>query len=177
MSIFKHCIGEACWKYFVSYVNHFNNETKHVLIKLSKLSGSVKSFEKVKLYYLCFKKNKDILNEYAEIWNSIVKDLIGKYIDVEVIHCNKYNSAKINPFNYELRTAFHDEGLSVEETPWTGHSIILVDSIYRRNKSYYPEVILEECKYMVKTEITKRYITENLFDSDSYFNSNSDFGC
>ena len=48
-------------------------------------------------------------------------------------------------------------------------------SIYRRNKSYYPQVILEECKYMVKNE-TKRYITENLFDSDSYFNCNSDFG-
>ena len=174
MSIFKHCIGEACWKYF-GYVNHFNNETKHVLIKLSKLSGSVKSFEKVKLYYLCFKKNKDILNAYAEIWNSI-KDLIGKYIDVEVIHCNKYNSAKINPFNYELRTAFHDEGLPVEETPWTAHSIILVDLIYRTNKSYYPQVILEECKYMVKNETTKRYITGNLFDSDSYFNCNSDFG-
>ena len=29
---------------------------------------------------------------------------------------------------------------------------------------------------MVKAEITKRYITENLFDSDSYFNSNPDFG-
>ena len=116
MSIFKHCIGEACWKYFVSYVNHFNNETKHVLIKLSKLSGSVKSFEKVKLYYLCFKKNKDILNEYAEIWNSI-KDLIGKYFDVEVIHDYKYKSAKIKDFKDEIRTAFHDEGLPAEETP------------------------------------------------------------
>ena len=97
MLIFKHCIGEACWKYFVGYVNHFNNETKLVLIKLSKLSGSVKSFEKVKLYYLCFKKSKDMLNEYAEIWNGI-KDLIGKYFDVEVIHYNKYKSAKIKPF-------------------------------------------------------------------------------
>ena len=59
--------------------------TKPVVIKLSKLSGSVKRFEKVKLYYLCFKKNKDILNEYEEIWNSI-KNLIGKYFDVEGIH-------------------------------------------------------------------------------------------
>ena len=58
MSIFKHCIGEACWKYFVGYVNHFNNETEPVLTRLSKLSGSVKSFEKVKLYYLCLKKTK-----------------------------------------------------------------------------------------------------------------------
>ena len=60
MLIFKYCIGEVYWKYFVGYVNHFNNETKLVLIKLSKLNGSVKSFEKVKLYYLCFKKSKDI---------------------------------------------------------------------------------------------------------------------
>ena len=29
---------------------------------------------------------------------------------------------------------------------------------------------------MVKNE-TKRYITENLFDSDSYFNCNSDYDC
>lgn len=124
-------------------MNHFNNETKLVLIKLSKLSGSVKSFEKVKLYYLCFKKSKGILNEYAEIWNGI-KDLIGKYFDVEVIHYSKYKSAKIKSVNDEIRTAFHDEGLPAEETPWTAHSITLVDSVYRRNKSYYPRVILEE---------------------------------
>ena len=113
---YKHCIGEECWKYFIDYVNHFNNEAKSVLIKLCKLSGSVKKFEKVKLYYLCFKKNKDILNEYAEIWNS-VKDLIGKYFDVEVIHYNKYKSCKIKPFKDEIRTAFHEEGLLAEETP------------------------------------------------------------
>ena len=124
---YKHYIGEAWWKYFIGYVNHFNNEAKPVLIKLSKLSGSVKKFEKVKLYYLCFKKNKDILNEYAEILNSI-KDLIGKYFDVEVIHCNKYKSCKIRPFKNEIRTAFHGEGLPAEETPWTAHSIILVDN-------------------------------------------------
>ena len=79
MLIFKNCIAGAYWKYFVGYVNHFSNETKLVLTKLSKLSRSVRSFEKLKLYYSCFKKSKDILNEYAEIWNGI-KDLIGKYL-------------------------------------------------------------------------------------------------
>ena len=44
--ILKHCIGEAYWKYFVGYLNHFNNETKPVLIKLSKESGSVKILER-----------------------------------------------------------------------------------------------------------------------------------
>ena len=50
--------------------------------------------------------------------------------------------------------------------------IILVDSVYRSNKSCYPKVILEECKYMVKNE-TARFIAENFFDSD--FNSNFDY--
>lgn len=30
---------------------------------------------------------------------------------------------------------------------------------------------------MVKNETTKRYITENLFDFDSYFNFDSDSDC
>ena len=62
------------------------------------------------------KKSRDILNEYAEIWNRI-KDLIKRYFDVEVIHYNKYNSAKIKPFRDEIRTALHDEGLLAKVTP------------------------------------------------------------
>ena len=29
-------------------------------------------------------------------------------------------------------------------------SVILTDSIYRTGRNYYPQVILEECKYAVK---------------------------
>ena len=68
------------------------------------------------MYNICFKKNKDKLNEYAEIWDRI-KDLLLKHFDVEVIHYNKYNSAKVKPFKNEIRTAVHDEGLLAEETP------------------------------------------------------------
>ena len=59
------------------------------------------------------RKIKDKLNEYAEIWNRI-KDLIGKYFDVELIHYNKYKSAKVKPFKDEIRTAFYDKGLPAE---------------------------------------------------------------
>ena len=40
--LYKYYIGEACWKYFIGYVNHFDDDIKPVLIKLPKLSGSVK---------------------------------------------------------------------------------------------------------------------------------------
>ena len=29
-------------------------------------------------------------------------------------------------------------------------SVILVDSVYKKDKNYYPQVFLEECKYVVK---------------------------
>ena len=76
--------------------------------------------------------------------------------------------------------------MPTEKTLCTAYSIIFVDSVYRKSKSCYPLVILEDCKYMVKKwnnkkkyswkmNQEKRYIAENLFDSDSDFNSNSDY--
>lgn len=51
--------------------------------------------------------------------------------DVEVIHNDKYMSAKI-------------------KVPCTLHSTILIDSFYRRDKSYYPQTLIEDCKYEVR---------------------------
>ena len=67
----------------------------------------------------------------------------------------------------KLGTAFHDKGLPAEETTWTVNLIILVDSIYRRNKSYYSQVILEECKYVVKMKLV--FLSSFLFHSLCYF--------
>ena len=62
------------------------------------------------------------------------------------------------------------DGLPAEETPSKAHFVILVDSVYRSSKSCYPQVILEECGYMVKNETTKIFLTEKFFDSDLNFN-------
>ena len=42
----KYNIGEEWFKFFIGYVNKFDDEIKPLLTKLSKLSGSVKSFWK-----------------------------------------------------------------------------------------------------------------------------------
>ena len=45
---YKYFIGEACWKYFLGDVNHFDDEIKPVLIKLPRLKkffkGKIVSF-------------------------------------------------------------------------------------------------------------------------------------
>ena len=52
------------------------------------------------------------------------------------------------------------------------YSVILIESVYRSDKSYCPQRFLEECEYAVKKEIIKRFITVDWTDSDS----DSDYG-
>ena len=41
-------------------------------------------------------------------------------------------------------------------------SVRLIDSIFKMGESYYSQVFLEECKYIVKEEEVTRHITEDL---------------
>ena len=41
-------------------------------------------------------------------------------------------------------------------------SVISIDSIFGMGKNYYPQVILEECKRILKEKEVTRHITENL---------------
>ena len=41
-------------------------------------------------------------------------------------------------------------------------SVILIDSAFRMVENYYPQVFLEECKYIVKKKAVTKYINEDL---------------
>ena len=51
--------------------------------------------------------------------------------------------------------------MSKEKAPCKCLSIIMLDSVIKAKKKYYPQTLLEECKYE-----QKRIITENLTDDD-----------
>ena len=47
-------------------------------------------------------------------------------------------------------------------------SVILLDSIFRTGKNYYPKVFLEECKYFIKEKKIHKYIIDDVeISSDS----------
>ena len=109
-------LGEKIFKYFVGYFNHPNDRITSLLIKLTKINESIKSFEKVKYMSIMFKEKYNIiLNKNSETWDK-VKQLIRKHFDVEVIHKNKYITTKLTPHNNKIRTDFHDKGLTTEQT-------------------------------------------------------------
>ena len=54
-------------------------------------------------------------------------------------------------------------------------SIIMLDSVIKANKKYYPQTFLEECKYVQEKIKTENYIDEDLeSDSDSNDERKSD---
>lgn len=51
--------------------------------------------------------------------------------------------------------------------------MILIDSIYRSDKSYYPQILLDERKYKANDKITYRFITEEISDFEPKFDIDS----
>ena len=38
----------------------------------------------------------------------------------------------------------------------------MINSVFRTSKSYYPQVLLEECKYVLKEKKMPDYVTDNI---------------
>ena len=50
----------------------------------------------------------------------------------------------------------------------------MISSVFRTGKNYYPEVFLEECKYIVKEKKIPKYIIDNIEISFDFDRENSD---
>ena len=63
-------------------------------------------------------------------------------------------------------TNFHNKKMPKEKSQCKCLSIIILDSVIKANKKYYPQIFLEECKYVQEKIKFENYIDEEL-DSDS----------
>ena len=61
-----------------------------------------------------------------------------------------------------------------EKAPCNCLSIIMIDSIIKANKKYYPQTLLEECKYIQEKIKIDNYINEDLENSKSDCDSNNE---
>ena len=89
----------------------------------------------------------------------------------------KYIKAKIKTYRNSIITNFYNKNGSKkipwEKVPHKRLSIIILDSIIYAYEKYYPQVFLEECKYVKENIKNKNYIdmeleSESDTDSDSH---------
>ena len=93
-----------------------------------------------------------------------MKKLLKIEFDSEPVYGDndKYIKTKIKIYAGSVNTNFKGKGVPKEKkTPCNCLSIIMLDSVVKAKKKYYPQTLLEECKYE-----QKRIKTENLIDDD-----------
>ena len=64
--------------------------------------------------------------------------------------------------------------MPTEKAPCKCLSIIMLDSVIKANKKYYPQILLEECKYAQEKIKTDNYIDDDLEKSESDSDSNDE---
>ena len=89
---------------------------------------------------------------------------------------DKHIKTKIKIYAKSIITNFHNKKMSKEKAPYKCLSIIIIiiDSVIKANKKYYPQTLLEECKYIHEKIKTENYIDKDLEKSDSNNETESD---
>ena len=106
--------------------------------------------------------DKELLKKYDQIWKRIEKLLKIKFDSKPVYGDDeKYIKTKIKTYGNSVIKNFHSKKIPKEKAPCKCLSIIMLDSVIKAKRKYYPQTPLEECKYE-----QERIKIENLVDND-----------
>ena len=86
---------------------------------------------------------------------------------------DKCIKTKIRMYPGSMMTNFRNKKIPKKKAPCKCLSVIMLDSVIKANKKYYPQTHLKECKYSQEKIKTENYIDEQL-DSDSNDEKESD---
>ena len=123
------------------------------------------------MYFLI--KDDELLEEYNKIWDK-VNNSIKKGFNSEPVYNEKYLKTKMESYEGKISTNSHNDKLPKEGSQCICLLVIIIDSVFRTGKNSYPQVFLEECKYIVKEKKMPLYFTDNLEVSSDEENSDEE---
>ena len=75
----------------------------------------------------------------------------------------KYLKTKIKSYGNRINTNFHGDRMPKEDFHCVCLSLILINSVFKKiGKNSYPQVVLEECEYIVKERKMAKFINDEL---------------
>ena len=121
-------------------------------------------------------KDKQLLKNYSKIWKKEVENLLNIDFESKSVYGDddKYIKTKMKIYAKNTITNFHNKKMPKEKIPCKCLSIIMIDSVIKANKKYYPQILLEECKYIQEKIKTENYFDEDLENSESDSNFNDE---
>ena len=121
--------------------------------------------------------DKKLLKEYTKIWER-VGNLMNIEFHSELVYGENdwYIKTKIKSYRDKVNTNFQGKKMPKENKSYKYLSLTMLDFVIRVNKKYYPQTLLEECKYEIKkNKMENRTIDDlHLSSSDNGTDSCSD---
>ena len=127
-------------------------------MRLPQMTGYARKFnENATMSFIV--KDKKLLKKYSKIWETI-EGLMKITFESKPVYGEdvKYIKTKIKMYAGSLITNFHNKKMPKEKAPCKCLSIIMIDSVIKANKKYYPQTFLEERKYMQEKIKIENYI-------------------
>ena len=119
--------------------------------------------------------SKQFLKNYNKLWEKVEKLMKIDFETKPVYgYYDKYIKTKINIYAGSIITNFHNKKMPKEKAPCKYLSIIMLDSVIKANKKYYPQTFLEECKYAREKIKIENYIDDDLEEGKSDSDSNDE---
>ena len=89
--------------------------------------------------------SKQFLKNYNKLWEKVEKLMKIDFETKPVYgYDDKYIKTKINIYASSIITNFHNKKMPKGKAPCKYLSIIMLDSVIKANKKYYPQTFLEE---------------------------------
>ena len=149
------------------YFNGYNDDgvIRPLCTKLPQMIGYVKHFDSSKTMSLKVIDNK-LLKKYTEIW---VSSLMNIEFDTEPVYGDndEYIKTIIKSYGDKINTNFQGKKIPKEDASYKCLSLVMLDSVIRVNKKYYPQTLLEGCKYTIKKNKMENLINDDLDPSSS----------
>ena len=145
-----------------------NDDMRPLCIKLPQMIGYAKYFESNN-NIMSFKViEKKLLKKCTKIWQKS-SSLMNMEFDSEPVYGDndKYIKTKIKSYGDRINTNFQGKKIPKENTSSKCLSLIILDSVIRVNKKYYPQTLSEECKYEIKNIKMENPINDALDPSSS----------
>ena len=112
--------------------------------------------------------DSNLLKKYCKIWKKI-KELLEIELDNEPVYGNGdyYIKTKIKKYDNKVNTNFQGKEVPKGDFSHKSLSLIMLDSVVKVGKKYYPQVFLEKCKYVKRKNKMINYINDDLEISSS----------
>ena len=131
-------------KYFIGYSD--DDVIRPLCIKFPQMIDYVKHFDSNKTMSFKVDDNK-LLKKYNQIWKK-VSNLMNIEFDSEPVYGDndKYIETKIKMYQDRVNTNFQGKKVPKENASYTCLSLIMLDSVIRVNRKYYPQTLWKSVK-------------------------------